>query len=315
MKSEHFEIHELADGVYAVVGDQDGLCHSNAGIVDLGDQTLILDTLTLPSYGTDLAKASRELTGRDPSWIVFTHYHADHLLGNQAFPAATPLIATHAMLPLVEEWMKGYQEAIDDPSGFEKQVTDFAAGVEAEQDPAKREGMEVNLARYRALLAELGTMRLVAPNTLFEGTLRLIGSKRSVELIEVPNAHTASDVYLRLPEEKILFMGDLGFFDTIPFLGYANPLRWIDTLKEFEASAIKTYVPGHGVVADVEKVRVQRECIEAIVAAVRSVLDEGGEITEAVSERLPEPFRSWTAKGRFNEMNYVAVANSLKATE
>ena len=314
MKSEYFEIRELADGVYAVAGDQDGLCHSNAGIVDLGDQTLVLDTLTLPSYGGDLAKASRELTGRDPSWVVFTHCHADHLLGNQAFPAATPLVATHAMLPLVEEWMEGYQEAIDDPSGFEEQIAEFAAGVEAEQDPAKRKGMEVNLARYRALLAELGTMRLIPPNMLFEGTLRLSGSKRNVELIEVPHAHTASDVYLRLPEEKILFMGDLGFFDTIPFLGYADPLHWIDTLKEFEATGIKTYVPGHGVVAGVEKVREQRKCIEAIVEAVRSVLDEGGEVTEAISERLPEPFRTWTSKGRFNQMNYLAVANSLSAT-
>lgn len=211
--------------------------------------------------------------------------------------------------------MKGYQEAIDDPSGFEKQVADFASGVEAEQDPARRAGMEVNLARYKALLGELSSIRLVRPNTLFEGTLRLAGSKRSVDLIEVPNAHTVSDVYLRLPEEKILFMGDLGFFDTIPFLGYANPLRWIDTLKEFEASGIDTYVPGHGIVAGVEKVTEQRTCIEAIVEAVRTVLEEGGEITEAISERLPEPFRTWTSKGRFNQMNYLAVANSLSATE
>ena len=315
MKSEHFEVRELADGVYAVVGDQNGLCHSNAGIVDLGDQTLVLDTLTLPSYGVDLAQASRELTGRDPSWIAFTHYHADHHLGNQAFPEATPLVATHAMLPPMEESMKGYQEAIDDPAGFEKQVEDFAAGVEAEQDPAKRKAAEVTLARYRALLSELPSIRLIRPNTLFEGTLRLHGSKRCVELVEVPNAHTASDVYLRLPEEKILFMGDLGFFDTIPFLGYADPIRWIDTLKDFERSEIETYVPGHGIVAGVEKVRVQRECIEAIVEAVRSVLAEGAEVTEELSERLPEPFRAWTSKGRFNQMNYVAVANSLRATE
>ena len=40
--SPHFQTQELADGVYAVLGDQDGLCHSNAGIVDLGDQSLSL---------------------------------------------------------------------------------------------------------------------------------------------------------------------------------------------------------------------------------------------------------------------------------
>ncbi|MCK5245807.1 hypothetical protein KAR02_02845, partial [Candidatus Bipolaricaulota bacterium] len=55
--SLHFEIQELAKGVFAVLGEREGLCHSNAAIVDLGDRTLVLDTLTLPSYGDDLARA------------------------------------------------------------------------------------------------------------------------------------------------------------------------------------------------------------------------------------------------------------------
>jgi len=69
--SPHFKIEELAEGVFAVLGEREGLCHSNAAIIDLGEQTLVFDTLTLPSYGDDLAKACRELTGRDPSWIAF----------------------------------------------------------------------------------------------------------------------------------------------------------------------------------------------------------------------------------------------------
>ena len=88
--SPHFGIQELADGIFAVLEDREGLCHSNAAIVDLGDRSLVLDTLTLPSYGDDLARTCRDLTGRDSSWVAFTHYHADHLLGNQSFPAYAP---------------------------------------------------------------------------------------------------------------------------------------------------------------------------------------------------------------------------------
>lgn len=312
--SPYFEIQELADGVFAVLGEREGLCHSNAAIVDLGDRTFVLDTLTLPSYGDDLARACRELTGRDPSWVAFTHYHADHLLGNQAFPSTTPLIATQAMLAPIEGWMSQYQGAIDDPDGFKQEVADFAATCEAEKDPLKRAGMNTNLARYQALYDEIGTLRLVRPNTVFEGKMVLSGSKRTVELIEIADAHTVSDVYLRLPEEGILFMGDLGFFDTIPFLGFADPLRWIEILREFEASEMKTFIPGHGVVGGTDRVKVQRECIEAIVAAVREVLAEGGEVTEELSERLAEPFCTWASTmGRFNEMNYQAVAASLSS--
>jgi len=171
--------------------------------------------------------------------------------------------------------------------------------------------MNTNLARYRALYEELEGMRLVRPNTLFEGKLLLRGSKRTVELIEVPHAHTVSDVYLRLPEDGVLFMGDLGFFDTIPFLGFANPLNWIDILRQFESLSDKTFVPGHGVVGGTDKVTLERECIETIVAAVREVLAAGEEITGVLGDRLPEPFRSWEGGGRFNLMNYKAVAKSI----
>ena len=313
--SSYFRIQALADGVYAVLGDQHGLCHSNAAIVDLGDRTLVVDTLTLPSYGDDLAEACRRLTGRNPSWVSLTHYHADHLLGNQSFPDTAPLIATPGMSDPIEEWMGQYQGAIDDPAGFMGEIHDFEAAVDAETNPLRQKSMRTDLARYRALYAELPRLRLVRPNTWFEGALALSGSRRSIELIEVAHAHTTSDVYVRLPDDGIVLMGDLGFFDTIPFLAYADPLRWIDVLKEFEASAYETFVPGHGVVGGKDTVQLERECIEAIVAAVQATVETGDEITDAVTERLPEPFQMWASRGRFNEMNYLAVAKSLEATE
>jgi len=309
-----FRIEELTDGVFAAVGDQDGLCHSNAGIVDLGDRTLVFDTLTLPTYGEALAAACRDLTGRDPTWIAFSHYHGDHLLGNQAFPDPTALIATDAMLPLVDAWMTEYQKAVDDPSEFAEEIDTYAAGCESEHDPTRREVMEVNLARWRALYDALPSLRLVRPNTAFCGTLRLVGSERTVELIEVADAHTASDVYLRLPDDGVVFLGDLGFFDTIPFLVYADPVHWAEVLRGFEASEVCTYVPGHGVVDGRDKVTAERECIEAVIAAVRAAIDAGDPVTEAVSDRLPKRFQAWALRGRFNEANYQAVAKSIQAS-
>jgi cyclase len=311
--SAHFEIATLSDGIHAVVGDLNGLCHSNAGILDLGERSLVVDTLTLPTYADDLAAACRALTGRDPSWIAFTHYHADHLLGNQSFPATVPLLATPAMRAPTDEWMKQYQAAIDDPDGFQKDVDEFEASMTAEESPLKQAAMRTNLLRHRALQGELPRLRLVRPNTFFEGVLTLSGTKRRVDLVEVLGAHTASDVTVRAPEDGVLFMGDLGFFDTIPFIAYGDPLRWIDVLREFEDSGYETFVPGHGAVGGKDKVRAQRECMEAIVEVVRAALDAGEAITDAVSKRLPEPFRAWASRGRFNEMNYQSIAKSISS--
>ena len=313
-RSKHFDIQELADGVFGVIGPQRGLCHSNAAIIDLGDRTLIYDTLTLPSYGADLADACRKLTGREPTWIALSHFHSDHWLGNQAFSATTPILATHAMMPQMEEWMSEYGALSEEVEEFQQQVDAMAASAETEQDSQRKDWIQTNVKRYSALIDEAQTLRIVRPNTTFEGTLRLMGSKRAVELIEYRQAHTVSDVALAIPDDGILCMGDLGFFHTIPYLAYADPLHWIDILREFESSKFTTFVPGHGIVGGTELVTLQRECLEAVVSAVRVALDSGSEIDESLLQHLPEPFKGWATRGQFNKAAYVAVADSIRST-
>jgi hypothetical protein len=63
-RSEHFELQELAAGVYAAIATPDGAAYSNAGIVDLGDQTLIFDTFDTVLAAQDLRTAAKSLTGR-----------------------------------------------------------------------------------------------------------------------------------------------------------------------------------------------------------------------------------------------------------
>lgn len=179
------------------------------------------------------------------------------------------------------EPLRSMKEHEDLPGGlddFQKQIDELAAACESESNDRRRANLERNLDRYRALRAEAPNLRIVHPNTVFEGTPRLAGSKRSVDLVEVKRAHTASDVYLSIPDAGVVFMGDLGFFDTIPFLLYADPLGWIAALRTLEASDAATFVPGHGVVADADRVRLSRECIEAIVAVVREAQASGEEI-------------------------------------
>lgn len=87
--SEAFTIHEVAAGVWAAVAPGTfGTVVSNAAIVDLGHATLVVDTFMTLMAAAELATASRELTGRTPSLVVNTHFHADHVGGNAAFGGA-----------------------------------------------------------------------------------------------------------------------------------------------------------------------------------------------------------------------------------
>ena len=102
------------------------------------------------------------------------------------------------------------------------------------------------------------------------------------------------------------------FLDTIPFLMYADPLGWIEALKGLEASDATAFVPGHGVVADTDRVALTRECIEAVVAVVREAQAAGEELDDPVMRRLPEPFKSWSEGRTWMKQQLEAVAKSLE---
>jgi glyoxylase-like metal-dependent hydrolase (beta-lactamase superfamily II) len=97
---EYFHIKQLAEGVYAAIVVPGRGAWGNAGIVDLGAQTLVFDSFATVAAAQALHDAAVELTGRAPAWVVNSHNHADHIMGNAAFPEAT-IVATAATRDLI----------------------------------------------------------------------------------------------------------------------------------------------------------------------------------------------------------------------
>ncbi|MBN1661004.1 MAG: MBL fold metallo-hydrolase, partial [Anaerolineae bacterium] len=95
--SPHFDLSELAPGVYAAVATEGGSARSNAGIIDLGTQTLIFDAFDSPNAAFDLLAAAQELTGRPPACVVISHVHWDHWGGAQAIAPHVPILTSHAI--------------------------------------------------------------------------------------------------------------------------------------------------------------------------------------------------------------------------
>ena len=91
---KHFRLEQIAAGVYAAVALTEGAAHSNAGIIDLGDRTLIFDTLGTPKAAEELRVAAEHLTGRAVTCIVNSHVDHDHWLGNQIFASDMTIIST-----------------------------------------------------------------------------------------------------------------------------------------------------------------------------------------------------------------------------
>jgi cyclase len=87
--SRHFQLEQLAEGVYAAIALAGGGSGSNAGMIDLGDRTLVFDTFLTPQAADELRAAAEHLLGRPVAYVINSHWHCDHIQGNQAFGGET----------------------------------------------------------------------------------------------------------------------------------------------------------------------------------------------------------------------------------
>jgi cyclase len=295
--SKHFELREIGGGVYAAIGFAGGAAHSNAGIVDLGDQTLVFDTFQTPLAAQDLKDAAESLTGRPVSYVVISHQHADHWCGNQAFAPNVPILATRItreQMPPSAGWL---QELQTDPALLEQEIEETRERLDSETDPRWRNALETSIRRLGLLREVLPTLEFRYPNLTFEKRLTFEGTRRRAELHVVKPGHSDSDAYLLLPEDRVLYTGDLGFFGLQPFMPSCDPAAWRAWLKEAEGFDVETFVPGHGPLGTKADLVLQRQYLTFVEDLVAQAVKEGLTVEDTLAQPLPEPFDAWLAGG------------------
>ena len=301
-RSDHFALHSLAEGVYAAIASEGGAGFSNAGLIDLGDLTLAFDAFENPQAAEDLLKASIQLTQRKPAVVILSHFHPDHWGGLQVF-ADCMILATHAtrqaMLPTVTEMSRER----GNPSKIEDQLRATEAQLEVENDPNRRTILQASITRQRHRLQALPTLKPTLPSLTFEGKIIFHGVGRQAELISTGKGHTDSDCILRLPEDRLAFIGDLGFFQAQPFMASSSPPEWIVQLEEMAGWDVQTFVPGHGPLGSSADLELEARYIQALEELVQNVVKQGGAVEDALQQRLPAPFDAWQAVGIRFETN------------
>ncbi|MGW3010467.1 MBL fold metallo-hydrolase [Streptomyces sp. NPDC001219] len=205
---------ELAAGVHAFIQPDGGWCLNNAGFVTDGDATLVVDTAATERRARLLRRRIAESGAPAPRTVVNTHHHGDHTYGNGVFAPEATVIGHEACRREL-----------------------LAAGHQ-----------------LHAVWPEVayGDIRLTPPEVTYTDTLTLHVGGIEVRLIHPGVAHTTGDTLVWLPEERIVFAGDLVFHGGTPFVfmgSLTGSLRAVQTLRELDAV---TVVPGHGPVTGPE---------------------------------------------------------------
>jgi len=296
--SEHFELHQLAEGVYAAIATPGGAAYSNAGVIDLGDQVLIFDAFESIVAAQDLRAASIQLTGRQPDWLIISHGHPDHWMGNQVFADHAAVLATHTTRAMMLEFAAEILESKADPSELYETLNGYQEELNAESDSERRVALETAIARQRYEIEMLPSLDLCFPTHTFDGKLVFHGPRRDAELITHGKGHTSSDCYLVLPQDRLAFIGDLGFFDRQPYMPYGDSPAWMRQLERMQGMDIEIFVPGHGPLGGKTDLALQCEYIALLEDAVARIAIQGGSLQDALKITLTEPFSAWLPKSR-----------------
>ncbi|MDV9173046.1 MBL fold metallo-hydrolase [Streptomyces sp. W16] len=222
------QLHEIASGVHMWAPDGvDTWGLANCGLVHSDGKALLVDTPYTPALTEAFLAAARRVTGGAvPDTVVATHANGDHTWGNQCL-TGSEILATDAALE--------HQCVEPTPQELHALVWD--------SDPDQPLGWYF---RRHFGKFDFSGIQVLPPTATFSGRHDLTVGRIPVELHEVGPAHTVGDLIVHLPEQRVVFAGDIVFAGDHP-CHWAGPLDQVSAAGErILAFDPEWIVPGHG---------------------------------------------------------------------
>ncbi len=247
---------EVGEGLWAFTAEGD----PNSGVIIGDDCVMVVEAQATPLLANKVIEKVRSVTDKPITHLVLTHYHAVRVLGASAFDAQQVIMSDVARSMVAERGQEDWDS-------------------EFQRMPRLFEGHE-------------SIPGLTWPTTTFSGRMTVYLGKRRVDILQVGRAHTAGDAVIRVPDEQVLFTGDIVEYHSACYCGDGHFLDWggtLDRIASFRPSAI---APGRG------DALVGEEMVAEAIASTRDFVDSTYEPTARVAARggtLKEAFEATRA--------------------
>jgi len=302
-ESEFFDLYKLSESAYGAIAKENSGMGGNAGFIDIKDYMIIVDTTGNVDAANDLKKAATQYTQKEPNFIVITHYHMDHLMGTSLFDRSTLIMTSDRTLKNIQTDGKKRMEEFKNMD-----LSEMEDSLETEQDEEKRKEIENDLIFFKTIRSDDFSLR--EPNLTFKEGCVIHGKEKTVHLQTFKKAHTNGDVIVFIPEEKVLFAGDLLFALRDPWLGSGDPEGWISVNDELIQLDFNITVPGHGNLASKEEFSLENKYIKEIIELMKNRIEAGEDPTQIKREDFSKDLQSW--KSPILEWNINFLAEFLK---
>jgi glyoxylase-like metal-dependent hydrolase (beta-lactamase superfamily II) len=299
-----FRVEEVAPGVHALVPTKPigFLNDCNVVFIINDDDVIVVDTNLTPASAEASIAALRRLTSKPVRFVINTHWHVDHVSGNQvyrkAFPGVEFIGQRLVREDLVAKGAANRRDMGEQGRGFAAQMREqLAAGRNLAGQPisdSERASYAADLSLIDALVAAVPGIEIVPPTITVEDRLTVHRGRRTIRIERLGRSHTHGDLVVILPEDGVVVTGDL-LTGPIPIVGGDQSFisDWVASLDRLLALPARIFVPGHGPVYREEaQVRLLRDFLKAVDAHAADAIAKGLSVDDARKTLDVESFRS-----------------------
>ena len=306
LPDSNFDVQRVADGVYAVIRKEPpGLIfRSNNVFIVNDDDVVVVDANFTPTTTKEVIAAIAKVTPKPVSAVINTHWHNDHIEGNQAYRAAFPKVEFigHAsaaadmattgaanrrqLLQLGPQMMQQLEIGVE-------QSKSMTGGALSDEERASHLS---DIAIARQYFAEAPTVEVIPPTRTVTDRLVLTRGSRTIEILHLGRGHTAADLVVRLPRENVVITGDLVVWP-VPLIGSTSfPSEFAATLQKLIDLKPAVFVPGHGAtLRDDTYLRMEQRVLQSLSSQVAAAAGRGEPIEQVRRSVNLDEFRNQIA--------------------
>ena len=284
-----FKVETLADGVYAAIRtNPPGLMVDANSLFIVNEADVVV--VDAPEASAEMIAALRKITPKPVTYLINTHWHDDHVIGNAVWRKAYPGIhfIAHASL---RDYLPG--TGTKNREGMIKGAPEFAGQMQAQMDQGRNlqdqpisdeerisYSSDIRLVKHYMEVVP-GTPNVLPDIAVDEG-LTLIRGTRRIEIRHLGNGHTKADLVVWLPAERIAATGDLVVWP-VPLVGndQSHVRDWPATLDALLKLEPAVFVPGHGpVLRNADYPRQMRDLFASINDQVAASVAKGASLED-----------------------------------
>jgi len=232
---------------------------------------VVVDDHVSPAAAWVLLEEIKAITDKPVTTVINTHFHFDHAHGNQIFAPAVQIIGhefTRQMLLSNSIGMPLYQNYLTAMPG---QIAALRTRISSENDAAARAKLQTQLQVAENNYASQKELKPTPPNVTMTREMTLYRGSREIQIRHLGRGHTAGDVVVFLPRERVVMTGDF-LTAGLSNMSDSFPLEWADALDALKKLDFETVLPGHG------EAFADRAKIDYFQAYLRDVWSEVGRL-------------------------------------